>query len=139
MAAGSGPYCSAPLTSGSITTTSNQFTATGPVCNFNTTLGVLITVQLYWTPSATQTITCKLYQVSTSGTQVGPSGGLVATGTGTTEQEASFVFQDTSAFAQGLTSGAVYVAGFTASTGTGTVDYLFIEIETMAQVLLWPA
>jgi hypothetical protein len=139
MSAGSGPYCSAPVTSGSITTTANAFTATSPVCNWNETLGVLITVTLFWTPSATQTITAKLYQVSTAGTQVGPAGGLIATGTGTTEQAATFTFQDTSAFAQGPTAGAVYVCGFTASTGTGTVNYVFVEIETMAQVLLWPA
>jgi hypothetical protein len=136
MTAGSGPYCSAPLTSGSITTTSNAFTATSPVCNFNNNMGVLVTVVLYWTPSATQAVTVKLYQGNgVAGTQVGPSGGLVATGTGTTEQEASFQFVDTSAYAQGPTPGGQYTAGFTASTGTGTVAYLFVEIETMAPVL----
>jgi len=134
MASGSGPYCSAPVTSGSITTTANQFTLSSPVLNLNEELGVLVTVQLCWTPSATQTITVKLYQGSVSGTQVGPSGGLVVTGTGTTEQQASFAFVDNSAYAQNQ-AGAQYVAGFTASTGTGTVDYAFVEIETMAQVL----
>jgi hypothetical protein len=132
MPAGSGPYCSAPITSGSITGTA--VTLTTPACNTNTSFGVMISVFLAWTPSATQTITCKLYQVSTSGTQVGPSAGLIATATGTTEASAMFQFQDTSAFANN-TTGAVWVASLTANTGTGTVDYAFIQVQTMAPVL----
>lgn len=134
MPAGSGPAVSAPITSGSITTGANSVTVTSPGCNLNENLGVLVTVYLTWTPSATQTITCKLYQVATTGTQVNPSAGLIATGTGTTETSAQFTFQDTSAFAQ-ATQGAVYVAGFTASTGTGTVAYAFIQVETIAPIL----
>ncbi len=133
MPAGSGPSVSTPVTTGSITGTANAFTLTSPTCNFNELGGVLVTATLFWTPSATQTITAKLYQVSTSGTQVNPSAGLVATGTGTTGADATFTWVDTSAFAQ-ATQGAVYVVGFTASTGTGTVVYGFIEVETIAPV-----
>lgn len=134
MTAGSGPAVSAPVTSGSITTGANAVTVSSPVCNFNEALGVLVTVYLTWTPSATQTVACKLYQGSTSGTQVGPTAGLLITGTGTTETTTSFTFVDTSAYAQVQTA-AQYVAGFTASTGTGTIAYAFVEVETIATIL----
>jgi hypothetical protein len=133
MPAGSGPTISTPITSGSITTGANSVTVTSPTMNLNEQLGTLITVYLTWTPSATQTITCKLYQTATTGTQVNPSAGLIATATGTTETGSTFTFVDTSAFAL-TTQGAVYVAGFTASTGTGTVAYAFIEVETIAPI-----
>lgn len=133
MPAGSGPFVSAPATSGSITTTTNQFTLASPNGSWLTELGLLITVELFWTPSATQTIACRLFQGSgVGGAQVGPAGGLIATGTGTTEQEASFIFVDTSAYALGLTQQGSYTAAFTASTGTGTVNYAFVELETIA-------
>lgn len=132
MPAGSGPYVSAPVTSGSITATVNAFTLASPVGNWLTELGILITVTLFWTPSATQTITVKLYQgAGVAGTQVAPAAGLIATGTGTTEQEATFTFVDTSAYALAQQAG-LYTAGFTASTGTGAVAYAFTELETIA-------
>lgn len=132
MPAGSGPSVSVPVTTGSITTTANAFTLASPAGSWLTELGLLITVSLFWTPSATQTITCKLYQGSgVGGTQVGPAAGLVATGTGTTEQEGTFSFVDTSAYALAQQAG-LYTAGFTASTGTGAVAYAFVELETIA-------
>ncbi len=132
MPAGSGPFLSTPITSGSITTTSNQFTMASPTGSWLDQLGILISVTLYWTPSATQTITVKLYQgAGVTGTQVAPVAGLVATGTGTTEQNATFQFVDTSAYAQSQ-AGGLYTAGFTASTGTGTVNYAFVALETIA-------
>lgn len=133
MPAGSGPYVSAPVTAGSITAVANAFTLASPVGNWLTELGILITVTLFWTLFATQTITVKLYQgAGVAGTQVAPVAGLVATGTGTTEQEATFTFVDTSAYALGLTQAGLYTAGFTASTGTGAVAYAFTELETIA-------
>lgn len=134
MPAGSGPSVSAPVTAGSITTVANAFTIVSTVCNFNEAGGVLVTVTVFWTPSATQTLTCKLYQGNgVAGTQVGPAAGLTATGTGTTEQEATFTFVDTSAYAQ-QQQAAQYTAGLTVSTGTGAVAYAFTEIETIAPV-----
>jgi hypothetical protein len=127
------PSCSTPITSGSITGTA--VTITSPTINVNnpSLAGVLIRIVLAWTPSATQTITCKLYQVSASGTQVGPSAGLIATATGTTETTAVFEFVDTSTYAN-ATQGAVWVASLTANTGTGTVVYGFAELEKLSPI-----
>ena len=131
MPAGSGPVCTTPITSGSITTVANALTITTAPFNTGAAPGVLINVYLTWTPSATQTVACRLFQTSTAGTQVGPAAGLLATGTGTTTTTTQYTFLDNSAFAQNA-SGAVYVIGFTASTGTGTVIYAFTELETTA-------
>jgi hypothetical protein len=131
MPAGSGPAVTTPITTGTITTGANSITITTNPFSTGSAGGVLITVYLTWTPSATQTITCKCYQTATTGTQVAPTAGLIATGTGTTETTATFTFLDTSAFALNAT-GAVYVVGFTASTGTGPIAYAFTELETTA-------
>jgi hypothetical protein len=132
MPAGSGPAISAPVTAGSITTVANAFTISSVTGNWNQESGMLVTVTVYWTPSATQTLTAKCYQgAGVAGTQVGPSGGLVATGTGATEQEATFAFVDQSAYGQAQQQGQ-YTTGLTVSTGTGTVDYAFTELETIA-------
>jgi hypothetical protein len=133
MPAGSGPAVSTPATSGSITSVSTNFTISTPVFNTNNNIGTLVTLNLTVTPSATQTITCKLFQTSATGTQVGPAAGLAETLTGTTQAQLTFAFVDTSAFAQNGT-GQVYVATFAASTGTGTVAYAFSELETIAPV-----
>jgi hypothetical protein len=127
---------SAPITTGSITATANSVTVTSPTINVNnpSNAGVLIKVFLSWTPSATQTITAKLYQVATTGTQVNPSAGLLVTATGTTGESKCFEFVDTSAFANN-TQGAVWVCGFTASSATtGTVVYSFLEIMLLGPI-----
>jgi len=129
----SGPSQSTPVTSGSITTGANSQTVTSPACNTGAVAGLLITVALTGTPSATQTVTCKLYQGSTSGTQVAPTAGLLGTFTGTTEDTRLFQFVDTSAAAQNA-SGLVYVAGFATNTGTNTIAYAFIAVETLGPV-----
>jgi hypothetical protein len=129
MPAGSGPVCTTPITSGSITTGANSVTITTGPFNTGAASGMLINVYLTWTPSATQTIACKLFQTATTGTQVGPGAGLLATGTGTTTTTTQYTFLDNSAFAQNA-AGAVYVVGFTGSTGTGTIIYAFVELET---------
>jgi len=133
MPAGSGPSVSTPVTTGTIDTTATDFELTTPLCNLNTIGGVLVKLKVHWTPSATQTLACKLYQGSATGTQVGPSGGLVATATGTTGAAAVFEFVDTSAYAQSAT-GAQWVATFAVNTGTGTVTYAFAEVETLAPI-----
>jgi hypothetical protein len=128
------PNCSTPVTSGSLAT-SPAVTITSPTVNVNnpSNAGMLIRVVVYWTPGATQGLICKLYQVSTSGTQVGPSGGLEATATGTTETGAVFEFVDTSAYAN-QTQGAVWVASLVTSTSTGTIDYAFVELEKLSPI-----
>ncbi len=130
-----GPAVSVPITTGTITTGANAVTVTSPAVNVNnpSNAGVLVKVFLAWTPSATQTVTAKLYQVSTSGTQVNPSAGLIVTATGTTGESKMFEFVDSSAFAN-ATQGAVWVCGFTASTGTGAVVYAFIEVLLLGPV-----
>jgi hypothetical protein len=133
MASGAGPTVSTPLTTGTITTTASDTTVTTNTCSTNAPGGVLVKLKIHWTPSATQTLTCKLYQVSTAGTQVGPAGGLVATGTGTTGASASFEFVDTSAYAQN-TTGAVWAASLALNTGTGTITYAFTEVETLVPI-----
>jgi hypothetical protein len=129
-----GPSVSTPVTTGTIDTTAGDTTLSTNVCNFGEATGALVKVKVHWTPSATQTLTCKLYQGSTSGTQVGPSGGLVATATGTTGATAEFKFVDTSAYAQSQV-GAQYVATLAVNTGTGTITYAFTSVETTAPVL----
>ena len=129
-----GVQCTTPITSGSITTGANSITITTGLFSTGGAGGVVVRVVLHWTPSATQTIACKLYQGSgTSGTQVGPTAGLLSTGTGTTQADSVFLFTDVSAFAQNA-SNAVYTAGFTASTGTGTIIYAYVGLETIGQV-----
>jgi hypothetical protein len=137
MPAGSGPVCSVPVTSGSITTTSNAFTiVTGTyVVSDPNGAGLLVACTLYWTPSAAQTITCKLYQGSgVTGTQVGPAAGQIATASGTTEQGQTFEWVDSSAFAN-VNQAVQYTFGFTASTGTGTVAYAFTSLEALVPFL----
>lgn len=132
MPAGSGPAVTAPVTAGSITTVANAFTIASVTGNWNEAGGLLVTLTVFWTPSATQTLTAKCYQgAGVAGAQVGPAGGLIATGTGTTEQEATFAFVDTSAYAQAQQGGS-YTIGLTVNTGTGTVDYAFVELESLA-------
>ena|SRR5215469_452132 len=129
-----GPDSSAPITSGSITTGANSVTMTSPLFSTGSAKGMLITVLLSGTPSATQTITAKLYQGNgTSGTQVNPSAGTVATFTGTTSDTKLYQWIDTSAFAQNA-SAAQYTVGFTGNTGTNTILYAAIELETLSPV-----
>ena len=129
-----GVQTTTPITSGSISTAGNNITITTGTFSTGGATGMLIRVVLHWTPSATQTMACKLYQGSgVSGTQVGPTAGLLATGTGTTQAGAVFVFTDVSAFAQNA-SGAVYTAGFTVNTGTGTIIYSHVDLETLGLV-----
>ena len=133
MASGAGPACSTPVTTGTIDTTAADTTLSTPVCNFGGAAGVLVKVKVHWTPSATQTLTCKLYQGATTGTQVGPTGGLVATGTGTTGASATFEFVDASAYALNQ-AGAQYVCTLAVNTGTGAITYAFTEVETLAPI-----
>jgi hypothetical protein len=134
MASGAGPTVSTPVTTGTIDTTAADTTLTTNVCNFGGPGGALIRIRVRWTPSATQTLTCKLFQAATTGTQVGPTAGLIATATGTTASAAEFEFVDTSAFAQN-TVGAVYVCTLAVNTGTGTITYAYTIVETIAPIL----
>jgi hypothetical protein len=128
------PSCSAPVTSGSLAT-SPAVTISSPVVNVNnpSNAGVLIRVVVYWTPGAAAGLICKLFQVSASGTQVGPSGGLEAEGASTTPACSIFEFVDTSAYANG-TQGAVWVASLVTSTSTGTILYAFVELEKLSPI-----
>jgi|SRR5215469_7164831 len=132
MPAGSGPQATTPITSGSITTGANAVTITSNTFSTGGAIGILITVYLMGTPSATQTVTVALFQgTGTGGTAVTPS--QVATFTGTTQSVETVTFIDTSAFARNNTGGT-YTAGFTASTGTNTVAYAYIQLETLTVV-----
>lgn len=132
MPAGSGPQVTTPVTSGSITTAANSVTITSAAFSTGGAAGVMITVYLLGTPSATQTITVNVYQGSgTGGTQLSPA--QVLTFTGTTQAAECSVNIDTSAFAQNA-RGQVYTVGFTASTGTNTIAYAFVQLESIAPV-----
>lgn len=130
-----GVQVTTPITSGSITSSTNNVTITSGAFSTGGATGVQIAVYLSCTPSATSVITAKLWQGSTagSGTQVGPVAGLLATLTGTTQDTKSFVWVDTSAFAQNATN-ATYTVGFTGNTGTNTVVYAHMDIETIGPV-----
>lgn len=130
-----GVQATTPITSGSITSSTNNVTITSNGFSTGGATGVQIMVFLASTPSATSVVTAKLWQGATagSGTQVGPAAGLLATFTGTTQDVKVFVWTDTSAFAQNA-SNAQYTVGFTGNTGTGTVVYAHIDIETLGPV-----
>lgn len=132
MPAGSGPQLTAPVTSGSITTVANTITITTNTFRTGSTQGILVTAYLTGTPSATQTVQAQCFQgTGVTGTQVGIT--QLVTFTGTTQDNAAYVFQDTSAFAQN-NPGGTYTVGFTTNVGTNTINYAFIELETLAPV-----
>ena len=129
-----GPITSTPITSGSITTGANSVTIVSPLVSTGGATGILVTAYLSGTPSATQHVTAKLYQGSgTGGTQVNPSAGTDVTMTGTTNDVRSWSWVDTSAAAKDAVN-AQYTVGFTASTGTNTILYAWIQVQVLAPV-----
>jgi hypothetical protein len=132
MPAGSGPQLTTPVTSGSIGTGANSVTITTNAFSTGGAAGIIITVYLLGTPSATQTVTVTCYQgPTTGGTQLTPN--QVVTFTGTTQSVEEAVFVDTSAFARSNPAGQ-YTVGFQTSTGTNTIAYAFVQLETVSGV-----